>query len=346
MSIEALGSGHIHDTYRVRLADTARGDLVFQRINTAVFPAAERLATNLERVTRALAASLTRRALDQPERRCLRLIEAPDGRTHLQDAAGRWWRAFPFIAASHASDAPAHPDQARAAGRAFGGFLADLSDLDASQLEETIPHFHDLGARLATLDATERELAPKAAREEADACRRLAEAFPARWESALPLRPVHNDCKFNNLLFDDATGEALCVVDLDTVMPGRALYDFGDLVRTASCTTPEDEPDPSRVGVDAPLFAALGEGFVAGTRGQLAPEEVASLAVAGPRMALENAVRFLTDHWQGDPYFRVHRPGQNLDRCRAQLALGHAFLTERSAAEDRFAALAREHAAG
>ena len=137
---------------------------------------------------------------------------------------------------------------------------------------------------------------------------------------------MHNDCKLNNLLFDDRTGEALCVVDLDTVMPGTVLFDFGELARTGACPAAEDERDLDRVRVDPELFRALANGFTAGARGLLEQREIRALALAGPLMALENGVRFLTDHLEGDRYFRIARPGHNLDRARAQLRLAARML--------------------
>ena len=137
---------------------------------------------------------------------------------------------------------------------------------------------------------------------------------------------MHNDCKLNNLLLDDQTGEALCVVDLDTVMPGSVLFDFGELARTGACPAAEDEVDLARVRVDLDLFAALASGFAAGARGLLTADEIRALPLAGPLMALENGVRFLTDHLEGDRYFRIARPGHNLDRARAQLQLAERML--------------------
>ena len=164
---------------------------------------------------------------------------------------------------------------------------------------------------------------------ELDAARRAADRVLGARELApgtLPRRVVHNDCKLNNLLFDDHSGEALCVVDLDTVMPGPVLFDFGELARTAACPAAEDERDLERVRLDSALFGALAAGFVAGARGLLGAEEIRALALAGPLMALENGVRFLTDHLDGDRYFRVARPGHNLDRARAQLRLAERML--------------------
>jgi hypothetical protein len=158
--------------------------------------------------------------------------------------------------------------------------------------------------------------------------RALADAGAAR----LPRRVVHNDCKLNNVLFDEATGEALCVIDLDTVMPGSVLADFGDLARTAACPAPEDEPDLARVRVDARLYEALVRGYLAGAGALLEPVEIALLPLAGPLIALETGIRFLTDHLAGDVYFRIHRPGHNLDRARVQLRLTEQLLAGRDEA--------------
>jgi hypothetical protein len=155
---------------------------------------------------------------------------------------------------------------------------------------------------------------------------RVARALESAGAGALPLRVVHNDCKLNNVLFDDATGEGLCVIDLDTVMPGSVLADFGDLARTAACPAPEDETDLSRVRVDGALYAALVRGYLAGTGALLEPVEIELLPLAGPLIALETGVRFLTDHLAGDVYFRIHRPGHNLDRARVQLRLTEQLL--------------------
>ena len=154
----------------------------------------------------------------------------------------------------------------------------------------------------------------------------VQEALAREGAAHLPLRVVHNDCKLNNVLFDERTGEALCVIDLDTVMPGSVLADFGDLARTAACPAPEDEPDLARVRVDAQLYAALVRGYLAGTGSLLEPVEIALLPLAGPLIALETGIRFLTDHLAGDVYFRIHRPGHNLDRARVQLRLTEQLL--------------------
>jgi Ser/Thr protein kinase RdoA (MazF antagonist) len=321
---ERHGRGHIHDTYvaTCRGADGVRARWLVQRVNTHVFGDPDALARNLERVTRHLRAALRARGVADAERRSLAPVAGRDGATLQRDAEGRPWRAFPFIERTRSLAAPESPAQAGAAARAFGAFVADLADLPPDEIAETIPHFHDLASRVDALARAESADAHGRAAGGADelaAARSFAARLAGPGDAALPRRVVHNDCKLDNLLLDAESGEALCVVDLDTVMPGLTWFDFGELVRTAACRAPEDETVPSRIRFEPALFAALVDGYVAGARGLLTGAEIDALARAGPRMALENAVRFLADHLDGDRYFRVARPGQNLDRARAQL---------------------------
>jgi Ser/Thr protein kinase RdoA (MazF antagonist) len=244
------------------------------------------------------------------------------------DAQGNAWRTYAVIEGAHSIDYCRCPEQAFQAARAFGAFAADLADLDADTLVETLPHFHDLTARAAALEdalrADSRRRAPGVS-PEIDRVRaqlaRVQRELGARRATSAPRRVVHNDCKINNVLFDDASGEGLCVIDLDTVMAGSVLCDFGDLVRTAACPAPEDETDLSRMRFDLALFRELARGYRSGAGALLTSAELRLLPLAGPALALENAVRFLTDHLEGDVYFRTRRPSHNLDRCRAQLRL-------------------------
>jgi aminoglycoside phosphotransferase (APT) family kinase protein len=326
---EPLGRGHIHDTIaaRCRVASGGVERFVVQRINHDVFRDPEALARNLARVSDHLGRALRARGVGDADRRHLRPVASPAGQTLHRARDAGWWRAFPFLEDTVAVDTPRSPDQAREAARAFGAFVADLADLDPGSLVETIPAFHDLAGRCAALErAAARDAAgrARAIAAELDEARRAAGrllAAPELARGALPVRVVHNDCKLNNLLLDARTGEALCVIDLDTVMPGTAAFDFGELVRTAASAAAEDERDLSRVRFDLDLFRALAEGFTAGARGLLSPAEVHAFALAGPLMALENGVRFLTDHLEGDRYFRIARAGHNLDRARVQLRL-------------------------
>ena len=321
--IQPWGSGHIHRTYLVEGRQGGAARFVAQRINVGVFGDPEALARNLESVIAHLD-----RGGSAPAK--LRLARSSEGTSLVRDVRGQCWRAFAFVEHSRSIERVESPAQAERLARAFGAFLADLGGLDPRTLTPLLPGFHDFRARRRNLEeAARRDARQRASRSAPE----LAHAR-ALWErldepsgdSDLPERVVHNDCKLNNLLIDERSGEPLCVVDLDTVMPGQARFDFGELVRTAAATAAEDEPDPSRVGFDLEIFRALARGFVAGARGCLAPAEIRSLALAGPRMALENGMRFLTDHVDGDVYFPAGHPGHNLERARSQLVLCERML--------------------
>jgi Ser/Thr protein kinase RdoA (MazF antagonist) len=294
---------------------------------------------NWLRVTEHVRAALVRARVSEPERRCLRAILARSGGPLHAAPDGALWRAFAFIEGARSAEVPESPAQAEAAARAFGAFVAQLVDLDPATLGEPIPRFHDFPHRLAALEAAVADdahgrLAPagetveRARRLAADVQRALAEAGA----SALPRRVVHNDCKLNNVLFDARTGEALCVIDLDTVMPGHLLADFGDLVRTAACYAPEDTRDVAGIRVEPDLYQALADGYLAGAASLVTAAECELLPVAGPLIALELALRFATDHLGGDLYFRAAHPGHNLDRARSQLRLAEQLLDDLSGA--------------
>jgi aminoglycoside phosphotransferase (APT) family kinase protein len=276
---------------------------------------------NIVRVTAHLQAVARARHPQDWRRRALRLLPTLAGDWFVRDEAGSGWRCYHFIEDSHVYRRVDRVDHARAAARAFGEFLTDLQDLPTGAIGASVPGLHDTPARLAALRAAagrdelgrvaevEPELAALLDRE-ADAAR-LADA-------GLPLRVVHNDTKLNNVLFDRATDRPLCVVDLDTVMPGLALHDFGDLVRSAAASGLEDA---ASVDFRLEVFEALVAGYLDGAGAILTDGERALMAAAPRVITLELAARFLTDYLQGDRYFKTSRPGQNRDRCRAQLAL-------------------------
>lgn len=330
------GSGHIHDTFLVTFESSGqRSRYILQRINTDVFPDPETLSRNLERIANHLRAKVTERGTLAPERHYLRGIATHTGELVHVDAAGDVWRMFHFIDGTRTVDRVEGPDQAFVAARAFGRFAADLVDLPAPPLAETIPDFHDLPKRIRQLEnaaAADTVGRADAVRREVDqSLRRFArieQEMSACGADQLPERVVHNDCKLNNLLLDARSGEALCVIDLDTVMPGRVLFDFGELVRSGTCRSPEDEVDVDAIRFDIELFDALARGYLSGAKPILVRSEVASLALAGPVLTLENAVRFLADHLSGDRYFRIRREGHNLDRARAQLRLLDSMLDD------------------
>jgi Ser/Thr protein kinase RdoA (MazF antagonist) len=330
-AIERFGSGHIHDTFAVR-CDTPDGSrrYVLQRINARVFREPERVVENAVRVSEHLRRRLEASGAPDAERRSLRWCESRAGSPVHRDESGSVWRACDLIERTHTCDVVQSAHEARAAGRAFGDFLAQVADLDPGALHPAIPGFHDLAGYARRLDAAlaadSRGRAPACADEIQAVRRALAELASARAaQESLPARVVHADCKVNNVLLDDGSGEGVCVIDLDTVMSGRSADDFGQLARGAACTAAEDERDLSRVRFDLALFEALSDGFLAGCGSLLSPAERAALPQAPALSALEHAVRFLTDHLEGDVYFRVHRPGQNLDRARAQRRLLEAM---------------------
>jgi len=329
LGARAHGSGHIHDTFVFEyLAGGEPRRYLFQRLNTRVFRDPAALCENAVRISDHVSRKLAQRDVRDRGRRCLALIRARDGRPFCVDAEGVHWRAFHFIEGVRTCDIIEEPDQAYQAARSFGEFASDLVDLPGPPLAVTIPDFHDLAKRFGQLrEAVRADSHGRAASVGAEiesASRwyeRLERALAEASFSALPRRLVHNDCKLNNVLLDEQTGEGLCVIDLDTVMEGTVLCDFGELVRSGTCRSPEDERDLASMAFDLELFAALTAGYLAGTADFLTGAERRILPLAGPDLTLENALRFLTDHLSGDVYFRIHREGHNLDRARAQLRL-------------------------
>jgi Ser/Thr protein kinase RdoA (MazF antagonist) len=330
---EPYGNGHIHDTYLVFLKRSgAPARIILQRINTQVFRNPDVLMENIARVTAHLAAQLAD-DLDR-DRRALRLIPTRAGLALHADEDGRLWRAWRFIENAYSREQIDSPAQAFEAARAFGLFQQQLATLPAPRLHDTIPDFHSTPKRYAALeDAIAHDIAGRVRTAQAEiAFARARQSIAGLLTNAgLPERVTHNDTKCNNVLFDDKSGEAICVVDLDTVMPGLAAYDFGDMVRTMTCPAAEDEIDLSQVRVHLPLFEAVARGYLSAAGSFLTPAEKDSLAVAGRLITFELALRFLTDYLNGDTYFKVHRPAHNLDRCRAQFALVASLEVQESA---------------
>ena len=328
------GEGRIHDSFRVTCTPAAGGPSTFllQHLNTTVFHDVPALMENIARVTGHLQVGYQVEGVDDPERRALTLVPTRDGTAFHTDAQGAAWRCYEFIEGTHTLPAVETPDQARACARAFADFQRRLADLPPPRLHVTIPGFHDTRRRLATFRSVLKHdplrRAASAQDEIAFALDRagLADGLElARRSGRLPERVTHNDTKINNLLFDNATGETLCVVDLDTVMPGLALYDFGDLVRSAVNSAAENEPDMGQVGCRLDIFEGLVCGYLEGGRAFLLPEEISRMALAGRVLAYELGLRFLTDHLEGDTYFPVGQAGDNLRRSRIQFALALAM---------------------
>jgi hypothetical protein len=324
--LRPAAEGHINRSWIVSVSPSA--EYLLQRLNERVFPSPELVMVNVDRVTCHLADALAHEGTAGSERRTLRLVRTREGRAFHCDRATGVWRVYPFISGASVREHVTTRSQARETGRAFGTFQRLLASYAGPPLHETIQCFHDTARRVQSLErAVSDDWARRVAgaRAEIDAAlarRALADVLPPLLASGeVPGRITHNDAKSSNVLLDDRTGEALCVVDLDTVMPGTALYDFGDLVRSATSPTAEDESDTSRIGARSDLFEGLAEGFLEETRGVLTRSERELLVQAGRIITFEQAVRFLTDYLDGDRYYRTAYPGHNLVRCRAQLAL-------------------------
>jgi hypothetical protein len=277
---------------------------------------------NIQRVTSHLGGKLAGQT--NLSRAVLTLIQSRDGRCWHQDAEGNYWRIYIFIEKARTFDAVETPSQAFAAARSFGHFQKLLSDLPAPRLHDTIPNFHHTPSRFARLEeaiAADKMRRAKVAAAEIDFALRHKPIVGLLLAADLPERVTHNDTKFNNVMLDEMTGEGLCVIDLDTVMPGLAPYDFGDMVRTTTSPAREDERDLSKVEMQWPMFEGLLKGYVDSAADFLTPAEWRHLPFSGKLITFEIGMRFLTDFLEGDTYFKVHRTDHNLDRCRTQFKL-------------------------
>ena len=326
---EVYGSGHINDTFCLEMSQGGRPmRYVLQRINHNIFKNPDGLMANVERVCAHAQAKL--RAANAPDgsRRALTLVPTRSGKGWLTDEAGNRWRCYVFVEGATGHDIIRNADQAFQAAKAFGAFQALVADLPGGRLVETIPDFHHTPKRLArfeqALKADAHGRAKGVAREVDFVLARAREAsliVDAIARGEIPERVTHNDTKLNNVLLDNETQEGICVIDLDTVMPGSALYDFGDLVRTSTSPAAEDETDLSKVNLQLPMYEALVGGYLQTARAFLTPRERELLPFGGKLMTFEVGLRFLTDWLEGDVYFKVKRPGHNLDRCRNQFKL-------------------------
>jgi hypothetical protein len=337
----AYGSGHINDTYCAVFDQAGRQvRFIVQRINHNVFKQPAQVMENVWRVTRHILASLEAEGHPEARRRTLTCIPSRAGTPCATDAEGNVWRIYPFIERARAHDELQTNEQACQVARAFGAFQNLAATLGGPRLHETIPDFHHTPRRLEALEAAiTRDTACRAdtvaaeiafARSRAADCPRIVELIAA---GTIPERVTHNDTKLNNVLLDETTAEAICVIDLDTTMPGCALYDFGDMVRTATPTTREDDASPANIGIRLDRFEALVKGYLS-TATFLNEAEIAHLAFSGKLLTLECGIRFLTDYLQGDVYFKTHRPLHNLERCRNQFTLVRAIEENLAAMEE------------
>jgi hypothetical protein len=325
--ITPTGSGHINDSYSVATHSSGAPVYLLQRINHGIFRDVPQLMENILNVSRHVAHKLTEKRSAYPGYQALQPIAAKSGKFFFRDKEGNYWRLYHFISGGKSFDVVGDAKLAREGGRAFAIFQYLTSDLDLSQLKETLPDFHNIETRLRTFrDTVHRDPAGRA--KEVTAEIGFVESRAAEMHTiinlgrsgAIPLRVTHNDTKFNNVLFNDHN-RAICVVDLDTVMPGYVLYDFGDAIRTGANTGAEDEADLGKVGINLELYKAYAEGYLTISGSFLNSAEIAHLAFSAKFMTFIIGLRFLTDHIDGDRYYRIHHPGHNLQRAKAQFRL-------------------------
>jgi hypothetical protein len=329
VSAEPYGNGHINDTFVVVFDQGGTAiRYILQRINDNVFKLPVTLMENIVQVTSHIRKKAEANGVGDISRRVLTLVKTLNGEDFTKDQDGHVWRCYIFVEDAKSWDIIETPTQAFEAAKAFGAFQRDLMDYNGPRLSETIPKFHHTRNRFATLqeaikeDVKNRAVTVKDEIEFALSHENLANSLLSLQEKGLiPERITHNDTKLNNVLLDNKTGEGICVLDLDTVMPGLSLYDFGDMVRTATNPVAEDELDLSKVVVQTPMFEAIAKGYLEGTAGTLLPVERDNLVTSGKLLTYECGIRFLTDYLQGDTYFKIKRETHNLDRCHTQFAL-------------------------
>ena len=323
--LKVCGNGHINSTYIVTAESGKR--YILQILNTAIFKDPVGVMNNIVAVTDHIRKGLAE-AGEDTERGTMRVVLNKDGANGYTDEEGRFWRAYDFVEGTVCRLTVDSPETFARVGEAFGDFQRRLSDFDASKLIESIPNFHNTKKRYADfLAAVERDTAGRAdsvrddirfITDRADKCALIVDALES---GDLPLRVTHNDTKLSNILLDETTEEAVCIIDLDTVMPGSSLYDFGDSIRTGAASAAEDEPDLDQVHFLPEMFKAYAKGFIKGTGGALTETELTMLPDGGYTITLEQAIRFLADYLDGDTYYHTDYPDHNLVRARTQLKL-------------------------
>jgi thiamine kinase-like enzyme len=326
-SIAPLGEGHINDSYLINSG--SEFSFVLQRINHQVFNNPALLMSNIVQLTEHLASRLENKPLkENPGFETLRVIQTHDQQYYHRDPEGNYWRCYPYIKNSYTINYVDDPKDVYEASRAFGSFQLLVSDLPVSSFAETIPDFHHTPRRYQTfLEACRKDISGRSAscREEIRFARKhqpLASIIMAPLEKGLLKKSiVHNDTKINNVLLDKNTGKAKSVIDLDTVMPGQKLFDFGDMVRSMTCPAEEDEKDLKQVEVNLGLFESLVKGYVEATEEILTETEKLYLVHSGQVLCFEQGIRFLADYLAGDVYYKVTHERQNLDRARTQFKL-------------------------
>ena len=318
-SCEVYGNGHINDTYLVTCNNKR---YILQRINQNVFKEPEQVMHNIEKVTRFLKDKIA------DSRKVLTLIQTKNKSNYYKDNLGNYWRLYNFVEDSICLDLPNSNNDFYQAAVAFGQFQRDLTDFNVNVLFETIPNFHNTPDRyIKFLDAVEKDICNRAkdVQKEIEFVKERKDFYSIlhqkNVEGILPLRVTHNDTKINNVMLDKDTREPLCVIDLDTIMPGFSVTDFGDSIRFGASTAAEDEKDLDKVWMNLALFEIYAKGFIKGCGGLLTNEEILLLPEGAKMMTIECGMRFLTDYLQGDTYFKTSYEDHNLDRCHTQFKL-------------------------
>lgn len=322
------GNGHINDTFLVHFQkDETTIPYILQRINHHIFKNPDELMHNIQNVTAFLKEKIAHRGGDI-YRETLNIIPTQAGKTYYKDSSGCFWRSYVFLTDTDCYDIISNPELFYQCGYAFGNFQSLLADYPASTLFETIPNFHNTPSRFETfLQAVQEDQCNRAKDVQSEIefiIHREYIIFTLANKLAngeLPLRVTHNDTKLNNSMFDTHSGKAICIIDLDTVMPGLSVNDFGDSIRFGATTGAEDEPDLSKINFDLTLYESYTKGFLEGCNGNLTDEEIDMLPLGAMTMTLECGMRFLTDYLQGDTYFKIHREDHNLDRSKTQFKL-------------------------
>lgn len=327
--LSVFGNGHINDTLRAacELADGRTKRYIVQRMNDGIFKNPDELMENVMNVTSFLRKKIIAAGGD-PDRETLNVIPTKDGKNYLTDENGDFWRCYIFIEDATSFDQVEKPEDFYNSAVAFGNFQRLLADYPAATLHETIKNFHNTVSRFADFKkAVEEDVAGRARDvqkeiqfvldREAD-CHVICDALA---KGELPLRVTHNDTKLNNIMIDNRTGKGLCVIDLDTVMPGSSLYDYGDSIRFGASTGAEDEQNLDLIWCDLELFEIYTKGYVEGCGGSLTETEIRMMPMGAKLMTLECGMRFLADHLQNDIYYKIHRENHNLDRARTQFKL-------------------------
>ena len=323
------GSGHINDTYLLtfEIAEMGTIKVILQRMNKNIFTKPIELMENILNVTSYLRKKIIENGGD-PDRETLNVIRTVDDMPYFVDSEGEYWRSYKFITDATSYDQVESPEDFYQSAVAFGNFQRLLAEYPAETLHETIEGFHDTKARFQVFKkAVEDDVCGRAASVQKEIQfvlehEHLANVFADLLEKKeIPLRVTHNDTKLNNIMIDNKTRKGICVIDLDTVMPGLAMNDFGDSIRFGASTATEDEQDLSKVSCDMELFDLFAKGFSAGCGGKLTEKEIDLMPTGAMVMTFECGMRFLTDYLQGDTYFKIHRENHNLDRCRTQFKL-------------------------